>query len=265
VRGMIHNTLSEMIHRKTIWVFAVVTLLAIGGVLLSLGIDIDLNIQMDGADSDPFGDLVERPILHFVGSFMGFLVFLTVMATAGLFPVMLQKGTADFYLSKPLSRTTLYLFRLLSVWIVYGATIGLCGLLVMLTVLVGWGFFEWGLIMYFIWVMVSLLIWLSVTAFMGIVSGSTPVAIMTAFLIWFVQWGLQTWRDLLKGLVDSSVINGILDGAYYVLPKHSQLASLFERLVDGQAVVSWLPLWSSLAFAGVLMVFASSLFERTDY
>jgi len=33
---MIHNTLSEMIHRKTIWVFAVVTLLAIGGVLLSL-------------------------------------------------------------------------------------------------------------------------------------------------------------------------------------------------------------------------------------
>jgi len=61
------------------------------------------------------------------------------------------------------------------------------------------------------------------------------------------------------------VINGILDGAYYVLPKHSQLASLFERLVDGQAVVSWLPLWSSLAFAGVLMVFASSLFERTDY
>lgn len=265
MRGMIHDAFLEMIHRKTIYVFGVVTLLAIGGVLLSLGIDIDINFQTGGADSDPFGDMIERPALHFIGGFMGFLVFLTVLATAGLFPAILQKGTADFYLSKPISRTTLYLYRLLSIWTVYGATIAICGSLVMLTVVIGWGFFEWGLMMYFAWVLVSLLIWLSITAFMGIVSGSTPVAIMTAFLVWFLQWGLQAFREVLKNFIDSSVVNGILDGLYYLIPKHSEMAVLFERLADGLPVESWLPLWSSIVFAGALMAVSSALFERGDY
>ena len=96
-------------------------------------------------------------------------------------------------------------------------------------------------------------------------SKEEPVSIMTAFLVWFVQWGLQTWRDVIQGFVDNAVINGIVDGLYYVLPKHSQMADLFERLVDGLPIDSWLPLWSSVAFAIILISLTSVAFRQTDY
>lgn len=264
MRGIIRDTMAEMFSRKLVWVYGGITLLAVLLILLSLTLDI--HMQAYGADgSDVFDEFIRKPLIASLGFFLGFLVFVTVMATAGIIPAMFRKGTADFYLSKPVSRASLYIGRLFGVWVVYGGAVALCGLLVLLTIEAVYGFFEWRLLYWFINSLVSLLVWLTITMLAGVLTGSTGLSIVWAFVTWVVQWGFLASRDGLKYMLKSRAADIIVDGVYYIIPKFSEMGDMTLSLAMGDQVSSWLPLWSTLLFGSVMVILAVYILQRKDY
>ncbi len=263
MRGFVGDTYAEMMDRKIVWVFGFITI--IGVLAISASGKMTIDMQFQGAS--PLGDPSEIILLSVVKGLDFFLwlsVFLTVMATAGLMPSILSKGRAEYYLSKSVSRATVLLSKLFSVFFVYGGLIAICSLLLVLTATVVHSLSFTVLLYPIVVYMILLFIWLTITFFAGIILGSGTMAIMTAVIVWVVQFALQ-FREGIARFVDSSVTKFITDALYYILPKFSQIPDLGEALALGHPVESWLPLWTSILFACSIVIITIPLFNRRDY
>jgi len=266
MRGLTRDTFGELVDRKIIWVFAFLTLIGIG--LIVIG---DMAAENFGqqagaaigeeADAKP---LVEGFLAGFLDDFLGFVLLIAVFGTAGLIPRMLEKGRAEYYLAQPISRTGLLLGKVFGTWLVYGGIVIVVGLVLIATVAVVIGVSNAGVIYVFADKLYAYFIWLSVSAFIGIVSGSTAVTIITQFAIWIGQ-GLLVQRELLYGVVNSKVVEYIGDAVYYILPKFSEISGVTIALANDTPVESWQPVWSSGLFGVGLIVLSLYLFRRKDY
>jgi ABC-type transport system involved in multi-copper enzyme maturation permease subunit len=263
MRGIIGDCFVEMVDRKIIHVFAVVTVLAVLAVLLSSQMDMEFHVSGD-LDMQPMTDLMRNPVIIAISTFMQFLLFLIVMASAGVVPNMLVRGRADFYLSKPLSRISLLLNKLFGIWLTYGVVMTLTGVITYIMIVLVFGLFDWKIISLFALNLVSFVIWLSITTTVGILSGSTAMSIMSAFLIWVAQLILGL-HEQIKAFLDSKTAGFIVDVLYYIVPKTGEIRDITESLALGKPVYTWMPLYSSLIFALVLVYLAAGVFKRKDY
>ena len=265
MRGITRDCVAELFDRKIIWLFAVITLIAVVVIILSGNIQFGGSFTSgDDMDIGEVNDMLGNPIMRVFSSFVSFLVILVVMATAGLIPSMMIRGRSDFYLSKPISRTSLLLNKFFGIWISYGAMIVICGLIGYGVMYMVHGISGESISYLFVLNLFSLFIWLCITTFAGIVFGSTSMAIISAALVWFAQWVLG-WHDYLKQIVDSEALTGTVDVLYYIVPKTGELSDLTVSLALGNPVTSWMPLWSSLIFAFMLLVITIMIFNRKNY
>ena len=262
MRGMTRDSFAEMFDRKIIWIFAVLTLLAVLGASASRSLNV--RMKASGADWETVKGEVTTIAMNSLDAFVAFLVFLAVMASASAIPHMLERGRADYFLSKPLSRRTLLLSKLTSIWFVYGATVVCAGLLVFGTVAMVHQLFDGRVFWLLAMAAVQLLVWLSLTFAAGVFTGSTAMAIITAFMVWILQM-ILTGREAIKMFFNSDIASAVVDGLYYIFPKTSELSELGLTLAIGQTVDNWLPLWSSLLFAAVVISIALAYFVRKDY
>ena len=265
MRGITRDCIVEMTARKVKWLYAVITVIMVGSIIIVSQVRVYQDpgsLQELGART--FDQFRGEALVRVFDWFMYFLVILTGLVTAGKFPNMLIPGRAEFYLSKPLSRTSLYLNRLLGIFITYGGLIVMCGLLGYLTLYAVSSYWTDGILHMFALHLVGLFIWLSIVTFGGVVFGSTSAAIITAVLIWFAQLALRG-RDFVSGLIDSTAVSTALDVLYYIVPKTGELSALTTSVALQEPVRNWLPLYSSLAFAIVLVVVTSVIFSRKNY
>ncbi len=263
MRGITRDCVVEMFDRKTVYLFAAVTLIAVLVALLLPKMEVEFyatgNVGMGSV-----GDFLTNPVTKALSIYLKFMVFLVVMASAGLVPSMLVRGTADFYLSKPISRTSLLLNKLFGVWLVYGGMLVLCGILTYFALVSAHGFFDWKILYAFIFGLVSLFIWLSITTTAGIATGSTVMSIMSAFLVWVAQVILQ-WHGQIKEFIGSKPVGYIVDGLYYIFPKTGEVSTIADTCAYGKPVESWVPLYSSLIFSVALVILAVAIFRRKNY
>ncbi len=214
MRGITRDCVVEMFDRKIVWVFAVITLIAV--VVIVLSGDIQFGGGFTGGDDMDIGevnDMLGNPIMRVFSSFVSFLVILAVMATAGLIPSMMISGRADYFLSKPISRTSLLLNKFFGIWLSYGAMIVICGLIGYGVMYMVHGISGESISYLFILNLFSLFIWLCITSFAGIVFGSGSMAIVSAALVWLAQWVLG-WHDYFKQIIDSEALTGFVDVLY---------------------------------------------------
>ena len=262
MRGLTRDTLVEMVNRKLIYVLAAITLMAVLGVILSLTFEFEIHI--DGDFQDMFGDVVKKSMYGYLNFFMWLLSFIIVMTTAGILPSMFQKGTADFYLSKPISRSYLLLYKIFSIWGVYGGFMFLSGCLITLTIILCYNVVDFGILYILFGWLIIILVWLSITTFVGVFSGSTGFAIMATFIVWLIQKGLAS-RDFIVALVDSKPLETTLDVIYYIFPKFTEMSNIVSDLAFGVTTRNFLPIWSSVAFAVVLIYGSVLVFSKKDY
>jgi hypothetical protein len=265
MRGLTRDCLVEFVDRKSLWVFVAVAVFGVFTVLVTASIETRLEMQgLAQADLEELERALGNPVLKGCNSFIGFVVFLAVLASAALFPRMLERGRVDFYLSKPLTRSWLLLNRFFAVWLVYGAAVLAAGLVVYLAVWLVHDVLDISLIYLLLTSLVSFFIWLSITCCFGVLSGSNAMAIMAAFVIWVAQKVLAG-REVIKGFLDSRIVDYSLDFFYYVVPKTSAVSDMFVALVSGRGVDDWMPLWSSLLSAAVLLYVAVWWINRRDF
>jgi ABC-type transport system involved in multi-copper enzyme maturation permease subunit len=252
-----------MFDRKILYVFLAVTLIAILVVLLSSNMEFEFHAT-GNVDLEAMSDVFRDPVTKALSTYLSFLVFLAVLATAGLIPNMLIKGRTDFYLSKPISRSSLLLNKFLAIWVVYGATLTVCGIITYGATVLVHDLFDWRVMYLFGLNLVSFFIWLSVTITAGIISGSNAISIMTAFLVWVAQ-SILWFHEQIKEFLGSKLVGYIVDALYYILPKTAEIDALTDSLAMGRPVESWMPLYSSLIFSFALLHLAIAAFKRKDY
>lgn len=262
MRGIIRDSIAEILDRKTFWIFGILTGIAV--LLAAASRSIDINIQTNDPAYDMAMQQVQVIAMRSLSAYLAFLVFLAVMASASVLPTMLERGRADFYLSKPISRQSLLLSKMLAIWLVYGGVVALSCTLVYGTVSLVHGAFEPRVFLMLGVASLQFLVWLSITFAAGVFTGSTSMAIVTAFLVWILQLVL-IGREAIKMFFDSDIVGAAVDGLYYVLPKSSQMADVGLALAINDKVLSWLPIWSSLLFAVAILLVALAFFRQKDY
>ncbi len=264
MRGITRDTFIEMIDRKLVWIFLVVTLITLLIVVLTRSASMQIEFGGNISQSSPFTNLADKMAVSGLSSFLSFLVFLSVLATAGLIPSMLVRGRAEYFLSKPISRTALYLYKLFGIWFVYGGMMVCAGMVIAASFYLIHGIFNWNYAYLFILNLASFFVWLSITTFAGVMAGSAMLSVVTAFVVLVVQLALR-FHEQLGAIIRSPIITKTVDILYYIFPKTGQMADITEKLASGQPVTDWLPVWSTLLFAIVLIVITSEIFKRKDY
>ncbi len=265
MRGITRDTIVELVDRKMLWMFGILTALAC---LIVFGASkADMTFSMhgpSGLENDLAQPLISSIAIRAAYNLLTFLVFLAVVATAGIIPKFLEKGRADFYLSKPISRQNILLGKLGAMWLVYGTVILLCGMITYLFAALAFDQLDFRILYVFGFSLASYFVWLSITGLAGVWTGSTAISVMCAFVVWVLQSILQHY-DTIGDLINSEWISRIVQGLYYVIPKTSQMADLGMNLARGKTGPELLPLWSSLLFAATMYALAVVVFKRKNY
>lgn len=265
MRGITRDCAAELTSRKIIWLYAIVAILMIGAIVVTGKYILEPG-QIDAGDvgARNFFDFRAQRVTYVLWWFLWVYVGLTTLVTAGQFPSMLSPGRAEFYLSKPISRKALYFNKLLGMLITYGALIAVCGLVGWATIYVVFSYSTVNFLYMIAINVFSLFIWLVLTSFGGVVFGSTSMAIIVAGVVFVAQLVLQA-RDFAKQLIDSSIIDSLIDVLYYVVPKMGELSDLSLDMALGRPVSNWMPAWTSLLFALVIISITSAVFKRRNY
>ena len=194
-RALIVDSLRDALDRKIFWVLVVITLIIVAA-MVSVGFESDrvsLFFGMWEAKShhyNPFSGLGRSHIVGLViymllDVFLGTIgVLLMIIATAGMFPRLIESGAIDALLSKPMSRPRLFLYKYLAsmVFVLLQAS-----LFVVLTFLVMG--LRWG-----VWVPAYLLsIPLLVLLFSYVYCVSVLVAVKTRSTVAAILLSLGAW------------------------------------------------------------------------
>lgn len=263
MRGLLRDTFAELVDRKIIWVFGLLTLFAVLVVGFTSTMEINFQMQSSGG-LDELNEAFNNPMLRVFSTFMSFLILLTVFATAGLIPNMFVKGRAEFYLSKPIGRARLFVTRVFSIWIVYGAVVAISGLIVWGSMIAVYDSVTGSVLAILALNLASFFIWLSIASSIGIITGSISVSLISVALVWVAQF-LLSYREALEAFVQSKTLIGTVDAMYWILPKTGEISELTTEAGLGITNLDWMPLWTSLAFSIALVLAAAYLFRRKNY
>jgi len=191
-------------------------------------------------------------------------IFLAIFATGSLMPNMLEKGSVDLLLSRPMARWQLLLGRYLGavglvainvaymtagVWLIISLKIGLWH----------WPFLASGLI-----IIVVFAILFAIMTFVGVTVRNSGVAMMAAWFVMFFS-PLLFQRDKIYALLSKKIWQWLLDGIYYITPRTFELGNLTRSLVAGEPIIDWMPLVQSLLVGAGFLSAAIVVFEKKDF
>ncbi len=208
-------------------------------------------------------EIISQLIAGSATTLMTFGTFLSIFATAGLIPSMLEKGTIDLILSKPLSRLEILFGRsigamaivfvnmaylILGIWLVFGIKTGYWMIELLPMILI--------VCLLFLIVFCWMVLW-------GIVLRNSALTIM----ITYVMFGLSSLllaRDQIYALLSSKFWIYILDGMFYLFPRIAEMISYPVRLINDEAA-SLEPFITSFIMAIGIFFFAAYLFKKKDF
>jgi ABC-type transport system involved in multi-copper enzyme maturation permease subunit len=275
--GMFRFTLSEAMRKGTLlFYFGIATLILL---VLSLGIGrqpSDQNvITFFGKPLILSGPISFNAIeflliqLHSLSSF--WIILFGVLGVAGLIPEMLEKGTIDLFLSKPLSRMELLFARALGsamgmsvnmiyfifgVWCIFGLKLGV---------------WNTGFLASSIYLTYAFLCLFSVVTIAGLITRSAGFSIMLTFAFTIIAWGLELREKGLYMLWDNTLYHRFLDGLYYGLPQFDAMLANCTRIIGKNpfnatvADFTFMPFVYSFFSSCLLYGLSLWYFSRQDY
>jgi ABC-type transport system involved in multi-copper enzyme maturation permease subunit len=202
-----------------------------------------------------------------VGSIMLFGIF----GVAGLIPSMLEKGTIDLFLSKPLARTELLMARalgavsgiavnlvyfFLGIWLIFGLKIGV---------------WHWGFLSSVIYVIYAFVCFFSVVTLVGLIMRSAGISIMLAFAFSIISWGLELREKGLYRIWDNVIYHRLLDALYYLTPQLNAMLDNSTRVVGKLPFIpnpvefTFMPFIYSFFSTSLLYFLSCWYFSRQDY
>jgi hypothetical protein len=292
VRALLLDTARELLSRRTLLVyFGIVTLthllliLALqtdvaNGAVTSLrvfgveghassnGFAIDNRAMPPGMQAE---DLVRYLQIGLTWVLYPIGVMLAVFATASLVPHMLEKGTIDLLLSKPVSRPVLFGARYLGALLIAGANLlyfvgGIGVILALKTGVWNGGFFLSGILM-----TVYFGALLGFLVLCGALLRSTTIAIMAAALVYLVSLAVAAphanadWPNLITSHAGRYATVAVVEVLYHALPRTFEMGTLITSLVLHRPIPSWAPVFWTMVSGGAALALALVWFRRADF
>lgn len=214
-----------------------------------------------------------------------FVMVVVIIATASFIPNMLQKGTLDLVLARPIGRGQLLLYKYMGgLWFIFFFSLLLIGGC-WIAISVKTGFWN----PWFLFSAVTLTLIFSVlytiSVLLGMLTRSGNFAAMVTLGIWVLSSSITGLRALIQIAVwGAEVPQGLVttfDVAYWILPKISDIGNLsvyalskshlsegaYRRLfAKHMSDVNWAAsLGTTILFAACMLGLACFFFKRRDY
>jgi ABC-2 type transport system permease protein len=269
--ALIRDTFREAFARKIFWgLFGLSTVLILFFLFL---LKIDLvegamaTVSLFGAAGSRTRD-VDSLVRGVYGGIATFLytwgMFLSVFASAGLIPSVLEPGRIELLLSKPVSRTHILLgryvgnvlviscnviFLVLGIWTILGVKTGIWSKTFLVSIATSIFIFA---VLLTVVVLIGVLFESAALATMitvGLMIMS-PILAQTSTMLRLLssEWSRQVWRTL-----------------YYALPKVYDLGKMTLDAIQSQTFEGYMPIWTSALFGAVVLSAALAIFARRDF
>lgn len=260
-RAILYDTMLEIMHRKMLYVFAIVTVLITLVFLAMPGLSVNGESILD---SDPTSqEFAKTLVAQFLSQYIGFVLFFLVFGAAGMLPSYLNRGRVELNLSKPISRTGLLLMKFAAVYLIMVALMALMCLPLWLALSIRLEGIIWSFLPGFLIACIDFAIIYSIVFLLGLISSSTAVAIIGYFAL-SVATGLLSKREVIYQLLGETW-QKILNTVYHILPKMNQVEENITSLMQSNGLDNIYAIWSSLVFAVVMMLLAIYFFRKKDY
>jgi ABC-type transport system involved in multi-copper enzyme maturation permease subunit len=221
--------------------------------------------------SQPELNVIEFILLQLHSSSVFWIILFGVFGVAGLIPGMLEKGTIDLFLSKPLSRAELLMAR--SLGAASGIAMNLIYFFVGIWLIFGLkaGVWHWGFLSSVIYVVYAFTCFFSVVTIAGLITRSAGFSIMIAFSFALISWGLEVRERGLYLLWDNAVYHRLLDAFYYLTPQLNAMLENSSRVIGKNPFIpsppefTFMPFVYSLLSTCLLYGLSVWYFSRQDY
>lgn len=269
--AIIQLTFRESFAKKTFLAFFVISTLVCLLFIFALNLDLvdgmKSSVKIFGQEAAGKIDLKEIiwgieggvAVMLFTGG-----IFMALFATSSLIPTLLQPGFIDLFLSKPLSRVQILSGRFVGAVAIVAFNIFYLIIFTWLILSLKTGLWNWGFLLAGVMIVITFAILFTLMTVLGILSRSGAFSLMITYVILFFS-PLLLQRDRIYALLASKYYGYLIDGIYYFLPKTTELGNMTQQLVRGVAINSWMPLWSSILFGGLMFTLASYLFQRKNF
>lgn len=268
--ALIVDTFREAMARKIFWGLFGLSVLMVLFFLLIMRIDVvagaTATVNLFGKETGEIDvSKLVRQVEASIATFLyTFGMFLSVFASAGLIPSVLEPGRIELILSKPLSRPHLLfgrflgnvlvvsvnvVFLVLSVWLIFGWKTGIWTTEFLVAIPTTIFLFS---------------VLLTVVVLAGVLWESTAVSTMIPVMLMIISPILAQDRIAQK-LLSSEWSRQLWHGLYYVLPKVFDTGKMTLDIVLGKGAGSWWPIWTSALFAIVVFGCALRTFEQRDF
>ncbi len=251
------ETLIEFLDRKQHWFFLIITAVAGAMIYLAVGEGLEL-VQKEVSSQASLLLLGSKSLSDFVTV----IVLLAVTSITFLIPRLSQKENIGFFLSKPISRSIFFYGKIFSCWAIYSGLILFCSSIIAAELSILKALPLSGSIYILAMGLAAFFVWFGIISFIGFLTKSVSAGIVALGFLWVAQLfllGRSHWGAKL------GFIQYALDFFYYILPKTSEMSGISVMLASGGSGLSYFPILTSMALAGILIYTANSLFCRQDF
>ncbi|HUO85644.1 MAG TPA: ABC transporter permease subunit [Thermoanaerobaculia bacterium] len=227
-------------------------------------------VEVDGPRID-----MEMLVLGFESSFAAVLyavgIFLSIFATAHLVPRLQDKGTVDLYLSRPVGRTALLLYRYIAGLLLAASNIVYLIGTIWLIVIWKTGVIHPRFLLGGVVILFAIAVLLAFAFLVGVVTSSTAVSIMSAYALFFLSLILMA-HERIAAAIATQWKADLIHGLYWILPKMAEMGEAVVAMVSGEQApealagsLSWMPFLTTAAFGIGCLILASIAFQRKEF
>jgi ABC-type transport system involved in multi-copper enzyme maturation permease subunit len=209
------------------------------------------------------------------------IIFFSLISTASFIPSMLEKGTIDLLISKPISRPMILLAKYIgAVLFVFISMVFLLGSIWLILSLKS-GYWDPTFLLSILWLTLAFAVMYSIVVVVGLTTQSTVIAILVNFFLIFVLCPVLSIREaVVFGLVSNETVRFVFDFLYYILPKPGEFRDIANSMILGEPInmwkstlnaetasftISWMSPISSVLFCLVMMAYSVYYFTKKDY
>jgi len=209
------------------------------------------------------------------------IVFFSLVSTASFIPSMLEKGTIDLLISKPVSRFTILLSKYLgAVLFMFLSMVFLLGS-IWLILSIKSGYWDFQFLIAIPLITLAFAVMYSINVFTGLATQSTIISILVNFFLIFVLCPILSIREgLIFTFVKNSGVQFVFNFLYWVFPKPGEIKDIASSLIvdkkidfwstsvnmeTGDFTASWMALVTSLVFCIALFSYSVYYFSKKDY
>jgi ABC-type transport system involved in multi-copper enzyme maturation permease subunit len=209
------------------------------------------------------------------------IIFFSLISTASFIPSMLEKGTIDLLISKPISRLMILLSKFLgAVLFVFLSMVFLLGSIWLILSLKS-AYWDFTFLLSILWITFAFAVMYSIVVVVGLTTQSTVLSILVNFFLIFVLCPILSIREaVVFSLVTNETVKFVFDFLYYIFPKPGEIRDITNAMIVNEPInvwksslntdtqtftVSWMSAISSFIFCAAMMAYSIYYFSKKDY